>query len=242
MRGRKLADDSKLKRYARYALFSTEDPSARYAILSFWIIVIIAIFPYFVNGNMGLFVFSLLVSFVLITAVFSITGRSKYALLALILIIPSLIMAWANLLLESDLLLIASKALSLIVLALVTFSIFLEVVRSKTPIPRHIIWGAIAVYLLIGMSFAILFHLTNLITPGSFTYGLNPAEVLTFSDFVYFSYVTLATLGYGDIVPTTSQARSFAILEAITGSLYLAILIAKIVSLSLSASLEKKGQ
>ena len=223
------------KKYARYAVFSTDDPSGRYVILSFWIILIIGVFPYFVNGPWGLFVFSLLVSFVMIAAVFSITGRSKYAIIALILIIPALILAWTSLIIDSKDILIISKFLSLIVLTLVTFSIFLEVIRSKSPIPRHIIWGAIAVYLLIGLSFAILFNLTSLITPGSFVYGLNPSAELDFPDFVYFSYVTLATLGYGDIVPTTAQARSFAILEAITGSLYLAILIAKIVSLSLAS-------
>ena len=233
-------DTSKLRKYARYAIFETSDPSGRYAILSFWIILIIAIFPYFVNGPLGLIVFSLLVTFVLISAVITISGRSKFAILAVILIIPSLILSWATLISDSNELLLLSKTFSLGVLALVTFSIFLEVVRSKTPIPKHVIWGAIAVYLLIGMSFAMLFQLTEVVTAGSFYYGVDPSKVLNFSDFIYFSYVTLATLGYGDIVPMTSQARSFAILEAITGSLYLAVLIAKIVSLSIASSIESK--
>jgi voltage-gated potassium channel Kch len=230
-----MLDRKGLKRYARYAVFSTDDPSGKYAILSFWIIIIMVVFPYFVNGDFGLFLFSLLVSFVLITGVFSITGRSKYAIVALVLIIPALILAWTSFIIDSKDVLIVSKLLSLIVLALVTFSIFLEVVKSKSPIPKHVIWGAIAVYLLIGLCFALLFNLINIITPGSLIYGLDPGASLGFPDFVYFSYVTLTTLGYGDIVPTTAQARSFAILEAITGALYLAILIAKIVSLSISS-------
>jgi hypothetical protein len=178
----------------------------------------------------------------LISAVFTITGRSKYAILALILIVPALIVAWTSFFIDSDLLREVSSLLSLMVMVLVTFSIFLEVVRSKTPIPRHVIWGAIAVYLLIGLSFATLYNLTYLITPSSFYYGIDPELVLDFSEFVYFSFVTLATLGYGDIVPITDQARSFAILEAITGSLYLAVLIAKIVSLSLVSSQESKSK
>jgi voltage-gated potassium channel Kch len=95
--------------------------------------------------------------------------------------------------------------------------------------------------LLIGISFASLYHLTYLITPGAFYYGVDPGAILTFSDFVYFSFVTLATLGYGDIVPMTAQARSFAILEAITGALYLAVLIAKIVSLTITTNVDKKS-
>jgi voltage-gated potassium channel Kch len=81
--------------------------------------------------------------------------------------------------------------------------------------------------------------MTYIITPSSFYYSVDPSLVFNFSDFVYFSFVTLATLGYGDIVPITDQARSFAILEAITGSLYLAVLIAKIVSLSLVSTIDK---
>lgn len=236
-----MVDISDPGKFVRYALFSTADPSGRYAILTFWIILIIAIFPYFMSGPLGLFLLSLLISFILISAVFSITGRSKYAILSLVLIIPALLLSWANFVLDSNDVLILSKMLSLLVLILVTFSIFLEVVRSKSPIPRHIIWGAIAVYLMIGLSFAMLFQLTNLITPGSFYYSVDPNAVLTFSDFVYFSFVTLATLGYGDIIPITAQARSFAIIEAITGSLYLAVLIAKIVSLSIASSTDKKS-
>lgn len=236
-----MVDISSLRRFGRYARFSTDDPSARYVVLSFWIILIIAVFPYFVNGTFGLFLFSLLVSFVLISAVLSITGRSKFAVLALILIIPALVLSWIYFILGSDQIHILSTFLTMIALALVTFSIFLEVVRSKSPIPRHIIWGAIAVYLLIGISFASLYHLTYLITPGSFYYGVDPGAILSFSDFVYFSFVTLATLGYGDIVPMTAQARSFAILEAITGALYLAVLIAKIVSLTITTSVDKKS-
>ena len=233
-------DTSGLKKFVKYLFFSTDDPSGRYAILAFWIVLIIAVFPYFNAGPFALFLFSILISFILISAVFSITGRSKYALLSLILIIPALLLSWANFIIDSNDILILSKLLSLFVLMLVTFSIFLEVVRSKSPIPKHIIWGAIAVYLLIGMCFAMLYQLTNLITPGSFYYSLEPSLVMDFSDFVYYSYVTLATLGYGDIIPVTDQAKSFAIIEAITGALYLAVLIAKIVSLSIVSSADKK--
>ncbi len=171
---------------------------------------------------------------------FSITGRSKYAVLALIFIIPAVILQWTYFAVGGDDILTVAKVFSLCVMALVTFSILLEVVKSKSPIPRHIIWGAVAGYLLIGLTFATLFHLINLVTPGSFTYGLDPSAMLNFSDFVYFSFVTLATLGYGDIVPITDQARSLAILEAITGALYLAILIAKLVSLSIVSKEDEK--
>jgi hypothetical protein len=236
-----MIDGEKIRRYARYARFSTDDPSAKYLILTFWIIMIIAVFPYFINSTFGLALFSLLISLILITAVLSITGRSRYAILALILIVPALILSWTYFATGLKEIHILSTFLSMVVLTLVTFSILVEVLRSKSPIPNHIIWGAIAVYLLIGISFASLYHLTYLITSGSFYYGVDPSVVLSFSDFMYFSFVTLATLGYGDIIPITAQARSFAILEAITGAFYLAVLIAKIVSLTTGQQEQKKS-
>jgi uncharacterized membrane protein len=54
---------------------------------------------------------------------------------------------------------------------------------------------------------------------------------MTYSDFLFFSFATLTTVGYGDITPVTTQARSFAIVEAVYGVLYSAILIARVVGL-----------
>jgi voltage-gated potassium channel Kch len=55
-------------------------------------------------------------------------------------------------------------------------------------------------------------------------------------DLLYFSYVTLATLGYGDVVPITDGARSLAVLEALGGTVYLAILVARLIGLHLAHS------
>lgn len=228
-------DGSSLKRLGRYARFSTDDPSARYVVLSLWIITLIVIYPYFITSTLGAMIFTLLVTFVMVTAIFTITGRSKYSYLALILVVPALITQWAFFVWGTEELRIISNALYLLVLTIVTISIFIEVIKAKSPIPRHIIWGAIAVYLLIGLNFANLYSLIEAITPGSYLYAIDPGTLLGFTDLIYFSFVTLATLGYGDIVPMTAQARSLAVMEAIIGALYLAILISKLVSLSISS-------
>jgi len=107
--------------------------------------------------------------------------------------------------------------------------------RSKR-VDTGLIFGAIGVYLMIGLSFAFAFALLEVIIPGSFS-GL--AELTgtqaTTRPMVYFSFVTLTTLGYGDISPVASVAMSMSYLEAIIGQLFLAILVARLVGMHIAA-------
>lgn len=89
------------------------------------------------------------------------------------------------------------------------------------------ICAALCVYLLAGVAFGGLFGALEAVAPGSLR-GPAPVDL---DDAVYFSFVTLATLGYGDVTPVTSAARALAMLEAVFGQLYLAVLIARLVSL-----------
>jgi hypothetical protein len=88
------------------------------------------------------------------------------------------------------------------------------------------LWSAVALYLLFGVIWAILYSVIEIIVPGSFIHGVLIGHPVGDADFIYYSFVTLATLGYGEILPISTQARSLVILEIITGVLYLAILIA----------------
>jgi hypothetical protein len=91
---------------------------------------------------------------------------------------------------------------------------------------RYRIAAAVAVYLIIGIIWARLYDIIYLVNPHAFSFHetVNPYSL------IYFSFVTLLTLGYGDIVPTSIAARSLAILEGITGQLYIVILISSLVS------------
>jgi hypothetical protein len=93
----------------------------------------------------------------------------------------------------------------------------------------HRIGAAILVYLLLGMLWARLYEIAGVMIPGAF-HMTEGAPTLT--SYLYFSYVTLATIGYGDISPVHHVVRNLAVLEAITGQMYIAILIARLVSTS----------
>ena len=100
----------------------------------------------------------------------------------------------------------------------------------------HRVQGAVALYLILGLLFAHLYGLLNALVPGSFANvpsGLNVHAVFYRGDLLYFSFETLTTTGYGDIVPLHRVARSLATLEAVIGQLFPATLLARLVSLEL---------
>jgi hypothetical protein len=86
------------------------------------------------------------------------------------------------------------------------------------------LYAAVCVYLLIGLIWAIFYALAALVAPASF------------NSLIYYSFVTLTTLGYGDITPATSMTQTLAWMEAATGQLFVAILIARLVGLHISDS------
>ena len=99
--------------------------------------------------------------------------------------------------------------------------------------------GAICIYMLLGLIWAILYLLLALTTPGAFN-GLPQAPWLdNFSAAVYFSFVTITTLGYGDISPALPVARFLVIMEAIVGVFYMAILVASLIGVRMSVRDEK---
>jgi hypothetical protein len=111
--------------------------------------------------------------------------------------------------------------------------LLLTSVFGEGPVDAERVCAALCVYLLTGIAFGGIFAALESVSPGTLT-GPGPIEL---DDATYFSFVTLATLGYGDVLPATSAARALAILEAVFGQLYLAVLIARLVSLYARARL-----
>ncbi len=119
----------------------------------------------------------------------------------------------------------------LAVLALFTFIVLAQVFRSG-PVTRDRILGAVAAYLLLGLTWAAAYYLVAMHLREAFA-GSVPKGPESVASWVYFSYVTLTTVGYGDITPVAPIARSLSNMEALTGQLYPAILLARLVSLEL---------
>jgi hypothetical protein len=128
--------------------------------------------------------------------------------------------------------------------SLLSLVAFLVVVLGQTlrtgPVTLHRIQGGVAAYLLLGVIWAHAYSLVALLRPGSFSGAANLTDGPR--GWLYFSFVTLTTMGYGDVLPVHPTARSLATAEAVTGSLYLAILIGRLVGLAVAPPAQGKGE
>jgi Ion channel len=100
--------------------------------------------------------------------------------------------------------------------------------RSSRIVTQAHLYTAVNIYLLLGLLWATLYLAIDAFDPGSIQVGSHPAERET--NLLYFSLVTLSTIGYGDIVPLSGESRILAALEGVTGVLYMAITVALLVS------------
>lgn len=125
---------------------------------------------------------------------------------------------------------------SLVFLALLTMVLLYKVFSDRGPVTVHKIRGALAAYLLIGITWAFLYGFLDQLLPHAFSLPADGGEysLERQGSITYFSFITLTTLGYGDITPTHDISRMFAVMEALIGQLYPATLLARLVSLEIS--------
>jgi hypothetical protein len=127
-----------------------------------------------------------------------------------------------------------SQAYGVALLIMGTLTCFRAAFLGGRTVDHERIYASLSLYLVLGLIFTLLFALIEKILPASFHYETFTAGEpgnKTLSQLMYFSYVTLATLGYGDITPVSGPARGLAILEALIGQLYLVLVVARLVSL-----------
>jgi len=113
------------------------------------------------------------------------------------------------------------------IIGLLAAAAALRFAMRATQIDAEHLYAALSAYLLAGVFFGLFYWVLEQIWPGTFTV---PGD-FSGASAIYFSFVTLATLGYGDIVPRSDVARGLAIVEGVGGQLFLAVLIARLVSL-----------
>ncbi len=119
--------------------------------------------------------------------------------------------------------------LTLTIFCMVSLTIVLRDIFQDGEVNDNRLVGSICAYLLLGIIWAEFYFFIDFVSPKSFS-GVTVAEGAGVQDFLYYSYVTLTTLGYGDIQPIKPVSRMFSVFEAIVGVLYIAILVARLVS------------
>jgi voltage-gated potassium channel Kch len=148
------------------------------------------------------------------------------------LVLPLIISTWSIYIYESTHLGLATRIFGALFFGYAVV-IILQIIARSTEITKETLYAAVVAYLLIALMWAFLYMVLELAIPGSFSLpdGSQRLETMRFE---YFSFVTITTLGYGDIVPLTNKASALALLEALIGQIYLVVLVAWLVGMHVS--------
>ena len=174
------------------------------------------------------------ISSVLAIGVGSLRGAGRLFHVAIFLVVAGIVLSVLSVANDNDTLHVTSQLALFVFLLLATFNAMRQVAIGSDISPNRIV-GAVCVYLLLGVMWSIAYSVLEYLQPGSFK-GLTELATPAWNpDWIYFSFVTITTLGYGDITPLTQTARSLSFAEAIVGQFYIAVLVAGLVSAYISA-------
>ncbi len=208
------------------------------SIFSAWLLFLVFVLPPFLPpGTTRSFATDAAFALVLVTGVLALSehGLAWRLLMAAALVAIGVLLA-NRMVPVAEPVIRAAELVSLLLLLLVVLG---QTFRAG-PVTTHRIQGGIAAYLLLGVVWAEAYGLVASVYPGAFSGTLG--DTVGQRRWIYFSFVTLCTVGYGDIVPVHPAARSLAMLEAVTGPLYIAILLARLVSLAMARSGSGTGE
>src|SRR2546429_6892652 len=199
------------------------------------LIALVAFFicaPFVEEIKGGDLIVSALFSLVLVAGVLAVAERKRTLIIAIVLAFPAIVGRWINHfrpdLIPPAVFLVAGLTL----IAFVVGNLLRFVLRAPS-VNTEVLCASISAYLMLGLMWTMAYWLVDQLTPGgafSFNTNAGPRSINGFNAF-YFSFVTLSTVGYGDITPVSRIARWLAAMEAMTGLLYVAVLIARLVSL-----------
>lgn len=218
-------NDSQARRPIRDQLVWKAYERRRYAILFYSLLLMLVLTPIAAALGQPQYLIRLLCGFALVAAVMpNETGRNRYLLLAVILII--IIARFAS---ERDDVPISPGSMLGVygAIGLLAAAAALRTVITSRRVSTEVVYAALSTYLLAGIFFGQLHLAVETHWPGS--YG-GPSPFTEVSS-LYFSFVTLATLGYGDFLPKSDLARGLTIFEVIGGQLYLAVMVARLIGL-----------
>jgi hypothetical protein len=224
--------------YGVSAMQTEESEFGRFTILLCALVSFMCVLPFMAGAGAGIIVLRIGTTLLLLSAVYSVSERRWHLILAIVLALPAVGAQIAPALLGEQGTLMLRMGTSAALLAYIAILIFVFLLKQDR-VSADMILGAINVYLLFAIGFMFLHAFVEVSNPGSYLYQgeslsavlTGHAEVDALAFLLYFSVVTLTTLGYGDIAPAVPAARMLCSLEAVIGQLFVAVFIARLVAL-----------
>jgi hypothetical protein len=202
----------------------------RFFLLFVFLLATLILFPYAEASHFGSYAFRIIGSFAIVVSVYAANVHRSLLIFAVVLAIPALFERIVLPKLDSHSFSIFNILLTLVFDAVIVVVIFRHVLAAQQP-TSETIFGALCLYLLVGFTFASVYGLVTAFQPNAFYLDprTNVHSVPDRFDLIYYSFGTMTSLGAAGITPISTHARSFSILEAILGVLYLAVLIAGLI-------------
>ncbi len=222
--------------------FWTQDRSLA-ALLIYLIIDIFFILPFAAAGYWQMIMSDIVFSLILISGVFSISPGYAVRLFMVLLAFFTFAFQWIQVVRPTDIIMLVETVLTILFLSVLAILVLLQVFKEGH-INFHRIQGAVAVYLLIGLIWAHLFQAIHSVDESSFLFipEIDGDRESFFTKFLYFSFVTLTTIGFGDITPVHPLAKSLVMLEGLVGMLFPAIMITRLVGLEIESRKARQSQ
>lgn len=200
------------------------------------LLLVTALSPFF----RGVLLLDLFFTVVLLSMIVSVVERRSLCVVVVLLALVSLVLRYSNYGFRIEAVGMLAD-LSMMAISIITAGGILADVLKNEAVTWDKISGAVTAYLIFGLIWAMMFSMLHRRAPGSFA-GIPHDSVSDVSanaeseigPFTYYSFVTLTTLGYGDIAPVSPAARTLSWLEAVTGQIYLTVLVARLVGLHIA--------
>ena len=202
-----------------------------YNLLLFFLILLFIFRPYD-RGPLYYGVWKFLLTCVLLTAIFNCNHNRQVKVIASILAIPTMILSWVNPSAVHTLIFPIDALLTIIFMIICTSSIIYDVV-VRARVTLETLRGVVCAYFMVAFAFGYIYYLIEYLVPGTFHFSNRTVSVGFFSQFLsemlYFSFITLLTIGYGDITSIKDIGQTASVIEGIFGQFYIAILVARLV-------------
>ncbi|NOR05488.1 MAG: two pore domain potassium channel family protein, partial [Deltaproteobacteria bacterium] len=199
----------------------------RFLFLLISILLLLVLSP-LLDNFIGLkFLLNIFMTAIFISGLYAVSQKKTYILITAVLATPMLASIWSAYFIKIPYLWLTGRICGVLCMAFMVIIILSHIIRVKN-VTADVIFGAIVAYLLMAIMWGFIYSVVEYLHPGSFVIPEGPIKDSRFL-FTYFSFVTIATLGYGDITPLTAAACSLSILESIIGQIYLVVMVAWLV-------------